>query len=138
MVKVISCKLLRYSALCIRHVIHVHLLKIQIYCSKANCTLSLSLMLLPLFEHRPPVKRFISLQFLTLGQSVGLLGREISPSQGRYLHKHRINVDKHPCLEWDSNPRSQWSSGRGRFMRRGHCDRLIALQSQKLCLLVFF
>jgi hypothetical protein len=48
-------------------------------------------------------------------QSVGLLGRVISPSQGRYLHtgqyKHRINAhtDIH-AFEWDSNPRSQRSS----------------------------
>jgi hypothetical protein len=37
---------------------------------------------------------------------VGLLGRGISPSQGRYLHteqhKRRINAHRHPCLEWDS------------------------------------
>jgi hypothetical protein len=42
-------------------------------------------------------------------QSVRLLGRGISLSQGRYLHteqhKHRINVHRHPCLEWCSNPR---------------------------------
>jgi hypothetical protein len=42
--------------------------------------------------------------------TVGLLGRGISPSQGRHLHaeqhKHRINGDRHPCLEWDSNRRS--------------------------------
>jgi hypothetical protein len=45
----------------------------------------------------------ISLQFLNLRQSVGLLGRGISPSQGRYLHtgqhKHRINANRHSCLE---------------------------------------
>jgi hypothetical protein len=34
---------------------------------------------------RTSVKRFISLQFLNLRHSVGLLGRAISPSQGRYL-----------------------------------------------------
>jgi hypothetical protein len=38
-------------------------------------------------EHRASVKRFVSLQFLNLRQSVGLLGREISPSQGRYLNR---------------------------------------------------
>jgi hypothetical protein len=36
-------------------------------------------------------------------QSVGLLGRRISPSQGRYQHteqhKHRINAHRHPCLK---------------------------------------
>jgi hypothetical protein len=40
-------------------------------------------------------------------QSVGLLVRGISSSQVRYLHteqhKHRINVHRHPCVEWDSN-----------------------------------
>jgi hypothetical protein len=40
---------------------------------------------------------------------MGLLEWGISPSQGRYLHtgqhKHRINAHRHPCLEWDSNPR---------------------------------
>jgi hypothetical protein len=44
----------------------------------------------------------------------------ISPSQGLYIHtqqhKHRINAHKHPCLEWDSNPRFQCSSGRRQFM----------------------
>jgi hypothetical protein len=53
-------------------------------------------------------------------QSVGLLWRVISPSQGRYLrteqHKHGINAHRHPCLDWDSNPRSQCSNGRRRFI----------------------
>jgi hypothetical protein len=53
---------------------------------------------------------------LSFTQSVGLLGRGISPSQGRYLHteqhEHRINGDRHPCLKWDSNQRSQCLSGR--------------------------
>jgi hypothetical protein len=52
-------------------------------------------------------------------QSVGLLGRGISPLQDRYLHieqhKHRINTSGHPCLEWDSNPRSQRSTERRQF-----------------------
>jgi hypothetical protein len=44
-------------------------------------------------EHMAPVKRFVSLQFLNLRHSVGLLGRVISPSQGRYVtqtqNKHK-------------------------------------------------
>jgi hypothetical protein len=51
--------------------------------------------------------------------SVHTLEREISPSQGLYLHtehKHRINAHRHPCLDWDSNPRPQCLSGRGQFM----------------------
>jgi hypothetical protein len=39
-------------------------------------------------EQRASVKRFVSLQFLNLRQSVGLFGWGISPSQGRYLTKH--------------------------------------------------
>jgi hypothetical protein len=35
------------------------------------------------------VKHLVSLQFLNLRHSIGLLGRMISPSQGRYLTKHR-------------------------------------------------
>jgi hypothetical protein len=27
-------------------------------------------------------------------------------------HKHRTKADRHPCLQWDSNPRSQYLSGR--------------------------
>jgi hypothetical protein len=53
-------------------------------------------------------------------QTVGLLGRGISPSQGRYLHtgqhNHRINAHRHPCPVWDLNLRSQGSSERRQFM----------------------
>jgi hypothetical protein len=60
-------------------------------------------------------------QFLDLfTQSVGLPGWGISQSQGRYLQteqrKHRINAYRHPCLEWNSNPQSQCSRWRRRFM----------------------
>jgi hypothetical protein len=87
---------------------------------------------------------------LIFSQSVGLLGRGMSPSQSRYLHigyhKHKVNAQRHSLLEWDSNPRSQCLSGRRQFMPqtarplwpasvwasedsscfrpRGHCDRL--------------
>jgi hypothetical protein len=73
-------------------------------------------------------------------QSIGLLGRGISPSQGRYLHteqhKHRINAHRHACLKWDSNPRSQCSSGRRRFMlrSRGHCDRKCIVHRHQIIL----
>jgi hypothetical protein len=44
-------------------------------------------------EHTASVKRFISLQFLNLRHSVGLLGRVVRPSQCRYLtqaqNKHK-------------------------------------------------
>jgi hypothetical protein len=58
----------------------------------------------------------------TFTQSVGLLGRGISLSQGRYLHtelhKYRRNEHKHQCLKWDSNPRSQCLSGRRQLFMR--------------------
>jgi hypothetical protein len=58
--------------------------------------------------------------FLIHTQSVGLLGRWISPSQGPFLYteqqEHRINAHRHPCLDWDSNPRSQCSRGRRRYL----------------------
>jgi hypothetical protein len=42
-------------------------------------------------EHTASVKCFVSLQFLNLRHSVGLLGRVISPSQGRYLTETQNN-----------------------------------------------
>jgi hypothetical protein len=58
------------------------------------------------------MKLSVSLQLLDLGQSVGLLGRVISSSQGLYLYtnteKRTPNTNtKHPCPEWDSNLRSR-------------------------------
>jgi hypothetical protein len=61
--------------------------------------------------------------FLILRQSVGLLGRGIGQSQGRYLH--RIKADRHPWLELDSNRRSQCSSG--------HCDLLFTGLRSVIC-----
>jgi hypothetical protein len=88
-------------------------------------------------EYWASVKRFVSLQFLNLRQSTELLGRGISPSQGRYLHKHRINADKHPCLEWDSNPRSQRSREQRHFILRPrlYCDRHFGEYSFRILLL---
>jgi hypothetical protein len=66
------------------------------------------------------LKLFRFFSFLIYTQAVDLLGLGISPSQDRYLHtekhKHRINTHRHPCLMWDSNPRSQCQSGRRPFM----------------------
>jgi hypothetical protein len=43
---------------------------------------------------------------IIFAQTVGLLGRVISPSQGRYLytgqHKQNKRTHRHPCLEWDN------------------------------------
>jgi hypothetical protein len=73
--------------------------------------------------------RFFS--FLIYTQLVGLLGRGISPSQGRYLHteqhKHRINA--HTDIHASSGIRTHDSSVRegedGSCPRlRDHCDQL--------------
>jgi hypothetical protein len=60
--------------------------------------------------------------FLIDTQSAGLLGRGISLHT---KHKHKLNAHKHPCLVWDWNRSSQWSSGRRRFMPQTarHCER---------------
>jgi hypothetical protein len=59
-------------------------------------------------------------QFLNLYTVNRISWTGIRPPQGRYLHteqhKHRIKAHKQSCLEWDSNPRSQSSSGRRWFM----------------------
>jgi hypothetical protein len=81
-------------------------------------TCSLSFLFLPLWGRGHPWNALFHFNFLILRHSIGLLGREISPSQGCYICKQRINADKHPCLAWDSNPRSQRSSGRRQFMLR--------------------
>jgi hypothetical protein len=54
-------------------------------------------------------------------KSVGLLGRVISRSQGRYLHtgQHKHGINAHTDIqtfEWDSNPLSQRSSELRQFM----------------------
>jgi hypothetical protein len=85
------------------------------FCS-TSLNLSLSFLLLPLWSIGHPWNTLFHFSFLILRQSVGLPGRGISPSQGNYLHKHRINADRQPWLEWDSNPWSQCSSGRRQFM----------------------
>jgi hypothetical protein len=70
--------------------------------------------------YSPLLRPGLFLSFVIYTQSVRLLSRVISPSQGRYLHtgqhKHRINAHGHPCLKWDSNSLSQRSSERRQFM----------------------
>jgi hypothetical protein len=66
--------------------------------------------------HRASWNASFRFNFLILIQSIELLGWGISPSQGRYIHKHRIRTNRHPCLDWDSNPLSQCLCGRRYFM----------------------
>jgi hypothetical protein len=44
----------------------------------------------------------------------------------KWEHKHRINAHRHPCLEWGSNPRTQFRVGEdGHALRRGHTERYV-------------
>jgi hypothetical protein len=80
----------------------------------------LSMALQP-FAEPWPLFQFFDLFFFI--QPVGLLGRVIIPSQGRYLHtgqhKHRINAYRHSCLKLDSNPRSAF--GRAKTVHALDC-----------------
>jgi hypothetical protein len=68
------------------------------------------------------VKRFVSLQFLNLRHRYDSLDGESA------RRKPLLNTNKHPCLEWNSNPQSQCSSVQAGediscLRPRGHCTR---------------
>jgi hypothetical protein len=73
-------------------------------------------------KNRPKSSRDRRVGHACYTQSVGLLGLGISPSQGLHLHTEQHKTQnkrtqyRHPCLEWDSNPRSQRSSEQKEFM----------------------
>jgi hypothetical protein len=74
-------------------------------------------------EHRASVKRFVALQFLNLRQSVGLLRRGISPSQGRYLTNTR-NTEIHALSGIRTHdPSVRAGEDISCHRPRGHCDR---------------
>jgi hypothetical protein len=79
------------------------------------------LLLLPLWNIGHQWNASFHFSFLIRRQSVGLLGRGISPSQGRYLYKHRINTNIHAL----SGIRTHVRRGEDDscFRPRGHCDR---------------
>jgi hypothetical protein len=89
---------------------YIRLIYLSIYLFIYSCCCHL--------EHMASVKCFVSLQFLNLRQSVGLLGWGISLTQGRNLHTitQTQNKRRQRCLKRDSNPWSQCSSGRTGFM----------------------
>jgi hypothetical protein len=69
------------------------------------------------------VKRFVSLQFLNLRHSVGLLGRVISPSQGQGRYLTQIQTDIHASNGIRTHDLSfRVSEDSSCFRPRGHCD----------------
>jgi hypothetical protein len=74
----------------------------------------------------PPWNSPFHFGFLDLRESVVLLGRVISSSQTQTQKNAHIHTNiKHPCHEWDSNPRSRLPSERP----LGYRDRLSSLRS---------
>jgi hypothetical protein len=63
-----------------------------------------------------PLFQFLNLY--TVGRTPWMRDHPVARPLPAYTvqYKHRINAGRHPCLEWDTNPRSQRSSGRRRFM----------------------
>jgi hypothetical protein len=94
----------------------------------------------PTSEHRAPVKLF-HFSFLILRQSVGLLGRGISPSQGCYLHRttQTQNKRRHPCMSGiRTHDHSVRASEDGSFLRpRGHSLTHIMILLKEVKLFVF-
>jgi hypothetical protein len=81
-------------------------------------------------EHRASVKRFVSLQFLNLRQSAGLLGRVIRPSQCCCLHRTTQTQNKlrhiHALSGIRTHCPSVWVGEDSSCPRaRGHWDRHI-------------
>jgi hypothetical protein len=101
-----------------------------LWLAKYECKLAVSLTIAARLQTIPTASLSMTLQpFWTLAassvswsftQSIVLLGRGISPAEDRYphteQHKHRIKAHRHPCLEGDSNPRTQCLIGRRRIM----------------------
>jgi hypothetical protein len=56
--------------------------------------------LLPLWNIGHPWNAFFHFSFLILRQPVGLLGRGISPSQGRYLHRTTQTQNTQTSMPW--------------------------------------
>jgi hypothetical protein len=83
-------------------------------------SLSLSLFpVAPTWEQGASVKRFVSLQFLnpkTVDSTPRMGNQSVARPLPTWDNTNRINVDRHPGSEWDSNPRSQCSSERRQFM----------------------
>jgi hypothetical protein len=87
----------------------VHALLLHPLSLSVSLSLSLSVFpVAPTWSVGHPWNALFHFSFLILKQSVGSARRKAAT----YTQSKR----KHPCLEWDSNPRSQCSKGRRQFM----------------------
>jgi hypothetical protein len=73
-------------------------------------------------EHRVSMKRFVSLRFLNLRQTVGLLGRGMSLTKGHYLYRttKTQNERRQTCMH---DPCVRVGEDISCLRPRGHCDR---------------
>jgi hypothetical protein len=76
-----------------------------------------------LLKHRASVKRFISLQFLNLRQSVALLGRGITPPQGRHLTQTQTDIQTLRGIQIH-DPSVPAGEDISCLRLLGHCDRI--------------
>jgi hypothetical protein len=89
-------------------------------------------MILQLFVGRWPLIQFLNL----FTQSVGLLRRGISPSQGRYLHtQNNTNTDIHASSVIRNHDPSVRAGEDSSCLRpRGHCDRQLSISHYEIWL----
>jgi hypothetical protein len=76
---------------------------------------------------------FVELWPLISYTLVGLLGRGISPSQGRYLHTEQTHTDIHALSAIRTHDHSVQTREDSSCLRpRGHCDQLGIINNRKL------
>jgi hypothetical protein len=88
-------------------------------------SLSLSFLLIPLWRIWIPWNALFHFSFLTPRQSIGLLGRGISPPQGCYLHMtaQTQNESRQTSMTLlGFEPTIPVNEGISCFRSRGHCD----------------
>jgi hypothetical protein len=108
-----------------------HLWRTVITNCRAYLSIYLSIYLYPCcphLEHRASVKCFVSLQYLNLRVSVGLLERGISPSQCCYLRRiiqtHNKRTGIHALSRiWTHDPRVRAAEDISCLRPRDYCDR---------------
>jgi hypothetical protein len=106
---------------------------INIVCSTHSLIFHSSMALQP-FVGPWPIVQFRNL-FYTDGRTPWTSDQPVAKPLPSHRTKQTQNkrIYKHPCIEWDSNSRSQCSNERRQFMTRprGHCDRHVCATTQR-------